>query len=93
MYTPAPGITVGETRGEVILAATTPVASSDLLRGANVWVRPGSKTEVVANSLPKGLKLVDGKIVAEKPGTYTIKVKVKRKDGTTVIRKIKIKVG
>ena len=92
-YTPAPGITVGESRGEVALVPATPAAGTDLLRGANIWVRPSSTTEILPGSLPAGVKLVNGKLVAEKPGTYTIKVKVKRKNGTTVTRKIKVKVG
>jgi hypothetical protein len=93
VFSPAPGITVGETRGEAILAAATPAAGADLLRGANIWVRPTSKVEYLASSLPAGLKLVDGKLVASKPGTYKVKMKVKRKNGTSIVRTIKIKVG
>ena len=93
VFSPAPGISVGETRGEAVLAAAVPAAGADLLRGAKIWVRPTSKTEFVAESLPDGLKLVDGKLVATKPGAYTVKIKVKRANGTTVMRKIKIKVG
>ena len=91
-FSPAPGITVGETRGEAILAAATPAAGADLLRGANIWVRPTSEVEYVL-PLPSGLTLVDGKLVASKPGTYKVKLKVKRKNGTIKIRTIKIKVG
>ena len=93
VFSPAPGITVGETRGEAVLAAAVPAAGADLLRGANIWVRPSSKVEYVADALPAGLKLVNGKLMASKPGTYQVKVKVKRANGTTVTRKIKIKVG
>ncbi len=93
VFSPAPGISVGETRGEAVLAAAVPAAGADLLRGAKIWVRPTSKTEFVAESLPDGLKLVDGKLVATKPGAYTVTIKVKRANGTTVMRKIKIKVG
>ena len=93
VFSPAPGITVGETRGEANLAAATPAAGADLLRGANIWVRSTSRVEYVADALPEGLKLVNGKLVASKPGTYQVKVKVKRANGTTVMRKIKIKVG
>jgi hypothetical protein len=92
-FSPAPGITVGETRGEAVLAAAVPAAGADLLRGANIWVRPTSKVEYLASSLPDGLKLVDGKLVASKPGTYKVKMKVKRANGTSVVRAIKIKVG
>ena len=93
VFSPAPGITVGETRGEAVLAAAVPAATTDLLRGANIWVNPSSKVTYVASSLPKGLKLVNGKLVATKPGTYKVQMKVKRKNGTIVIRTIKIKVG
>ena len=93
VFSPAPGITVGETRGEAALAPAVPAAGADLLRGANIWVRPSSKVEYMADALPAGLKLVNGKLVATKPGTYTVKIKVERKNGTTVIRKVKIKVG
>jgi len=93
VFSPAPGITVGETRGEAVLAAAVPAAGADLLRGANIWVRPTSKVEYMADALPAGLKLVNGKLVATKPGTYKVQIKVKRKNGTTVIRTIKIKVG
>ena len=91
-FSPAPGITVGETRGEAILAAATPAAGADLLRGANIWVRPTSEVEYVL-PLPSGLTLVNGKLAASKPGTYKVKLKVKRKNGTIKIRTIKIKVG
>jgi hypothetical protein len=93
VFSPAPGIAVGETRGEAILTAAVPAAGDDLLRGAKIWVRPSSKVEFVESELPAGLKLVNGKIVATKPGTYVLKVKVKRANGTTVMRKIKLKVG
>ena len=93
VFSPAPGITLGETRGEAVLAAAVPAAGADLLRGANIWVRPTSKVEYLASSLPDGLKLVDGKLVASKPGTYKVKMKVKRKNGTSIVRTIKIKVG
>ena len=92
-FSPAPGITVGETRGEAVLTAAVPAAGADLLRGANIWVRPTSKVQYVADALPAGLKLVGGKLVATKPGTYRVQVKVKRANGTTVTRTIKIKVG
>jgi hypothetical protein len=93
VFSPAPGITVGETRGETVLAAAVPAAGADLLRGAKIWVRPSSKVEYLTDALPAGLKLVDGKLVATKPGTYRVQVKVKRANGTTVTRTVKIKVG
>jgi hypothetical protein len=93
VFSPAPGITVGETRGEAVLAAAVPAVGADLLRGANIWVRPSSKVEYMADALPAGLKLVNGKLVASKPGTYKVKIKVKRKNGTSIVRTIKIKVG
>jgi hypothetical protein len=93
VFSPAPGITVGETRGEAILDAATPAAGADLLRGANIWVRPTSKVEYIADALPAGLKLVNGKLVASASGTYKVKMKVKRKNGTSIVRTIKIKVG
>jgi hypothetical protein len=93
VFSPAPGITLGETRGEAALAAAVPAAGADLLRGANIWVRPTSKVEYLASSLPAGLKLVNGKLMASKPGTYTVKMKVKRKNGTSIVRTVKIKVG
>jgi hypothetical protein len=92
VFSPAPGITLGEARGEAALAPAVPAAGADLLRGANIWVRPSSKVEYVL-PLPNGLKLVDGKLMASAPGTYKVKVKVKRKNGTSVVRTIKIKVG
>ncbi len=91
-FSPAPGITVGETRGEAILAAAVPAAGADLLRGANIWVRPTSRVEYVASALPAGLALVKGKLVAKKPGTYRVKIKVKRANGTTKMRTITVKV-
>jgi hypothetical protein len=89
---PAEGITVGDAPDEVILSADVPAEGTDLLRGANVWVRPSSKVEYVL-PLPKGLRLVKGKLVASKPGTYRVKIKVKRANGTVKIRKITVKVG
>jgi hypothetical protein len=70
-----------------------PAAGADLLRGANIWVRASSKVEYLADSLPAGLKLVNGKLVATVPGTYKVQVKVKRANGTTKLRTIKIKVA
>ena len=93
VFSPAPGITVGETRGEAVLAAAVPAAGADLLRGANIWVRPTSKVEYVASALPAGLKLVNGKLVATKPGTYQVTIKVKSAKGIIRMRTIKIKVG
>jgi hypothetical protein len=93
VFSPAPGITLGETRGEAALAPSVPAAGADLLRGANIWVRPTSKVEYMADALPAGLTLVNGKLVASAPGTYKVKMKVKRKNGTSVVRTIKIKVG
>jgi hypothetical protein len=93
VFSPAPGITVGETRGETILAAAVPAAGADLLRGANIWVRPTSRVEYVASALPAGLTLVKGRLVAKKPGTYRVKIKVKRANGTTRMRTITVKVG
>ena len=93
VFSPAPGITLGETRGEAALAPAVPAAGADLLRGANIWVRPTSKVEYMADALPAGLTLVNGKLVASAPGTYKVKMKVKRKNGTSIVRTIKIKVG
>jgi len=93
VFSPAPGITVGETRGEANLTAAVPAAGADLLRGANIWVRSTSKVEYVPDALPAGLKVVNGKLVATVPGTYKVQVKVKRANGTTKLRTIKIKVG
>ena len=92
VFSPAPGIALGEARGEAALAPAVPAAGADLLRGANIWVRQSSKVEYVL-PLPNGLKLVDGKLVASKPGTYKVKIKVKRANGTVKIRKITVKVG
>ncbi|MGI9187188.1 MAG: hypothetical protein ACR2J9_06660, partial [Gaiellales bacterium] len=63
-----------------------------LLSGAHILLRPSSTTEYVASALHAGLKLVNGKLVATKPGTYAVKIKVKRANGTSVTRKIKITV-
>lgn len=93
VFSPAPGITVGEKRGEAVLTAAVPAAGADLLRGANIWVRPSSKVEYVASALPAGLKLVNGKLVATKPGTYQVTIKVKSEKGIIRMRTIKIKVG
>ena len=93
VFSPAPGITVGEKRGEAVLTAAAPAAGADLLRGANIWVRPSSKVEYVASALPAGLKLVNGKLVATKPGTYQVTIKVKSAKGIIRMRTIKIKVG
>ena len=93
VFSPAPGITVGETRGEAVLTAAVPAAGGDLLRGANIWVRPSSKVEYVASALPAGLKLVNGKLIATKPGTYQVTIKVKSAKGIIRMRTIKIKVA
>jgi hypothetical protein len=89
----APGITPGSTRAEVRLTPATRATSADLLRGANIWVQPTAKVEFLDDALPAGLKLVDGKLMASEPGTYKVKMKIKRKNGTSVVRTIKIKVG
>ncbi|MEI6137595.1 MAG: putative Ig domain-containing protein, partial [Chloroflexota bacterium] len=66
---------------------------ADLLRGANIWVRPSSTVTYVESGLPKGLKLVNGKLVATKPGTYSVTIKVKSAKGIVRMRTIKIKVA
>jgi hypothetical protein len=89
-YSPAPGVTRGASRGRVILAAQTPAAGQHLLLGARIWVRSTSRTEIQASSLPKGLELVNGKLVGSIAGTYRVQIKVLRTNGTTVMRTITV---
>jgi len=91
-YSPAPGVMRGASRGDVILAAQTPAAGQHLLLGARTWVRSTSRTEIQASSLPKGLQLVNGKLVGSIAGTYSIRIKVLRANGTTVMRTITVQV-
>jgi hypothetical protein len=92
-YSPAPGITVGRSRREVLLERAMPAAGHHLLRGAHVWVRPTSKVSLHSTALPRGLELVNGKLVASQPGTYNVTFKVTRKNGTSRMHVINIKVG
>jgi hypothetical protein len=89
-YSPAAGITRGAARGGVILATQTPAAGQHLLLGARIWVRSTSRTEIQTSSLPKGLKLVNGKLVGSIAGTYSVHVKVLRANGTSVMRTITV---
>jgi hypothetical protein len=89
----APGITVGETFNSVNLDTSTPAAASDLLKGAQVNLPASATITFVASSLPKGVRLVGGKLVADKPGTYVVRVKVKRTNGKVGTRRVKITVG
>ena len=88
----APGITVGDTFNSANLDPATPAAASDLLKAAQVNL-PASATITYVLPLPKGLRLVGGKLVASKPGTYVVRVKVKRKNGKIGTRRVKIVVG
>jgi hypothetical protein len=92
VYSPAPGITVGATRGAVGLAASARAACRDLVRGANFWVRSTSTVTCLKSSLPAALSLRNGLVQAATPGTYPIKVQVSRANGTKVIRAITITV-
>ena len=89
----APGITVGDTFNSANLDPATPAAASDLLKAAQVNLPASATITFVASSLPKGLRLVGGKLVADKPGTYVVRVKVKRKNGKIGTRRVKIVVG
>ena len=89
----APGISVGETFNSVNLDTSTPAAASDLLKGAQVNLPASATITFVASSLPKGVRLVGGKLVADTPGTYVVRVKVTRKNGKVGTRRVKIKVG
>jgi hypothetical protein len=92
VFSPAPGITVGATRGAVGLAASARATCRDLVRGANFWVRSTSKVTCLKSSLPAALSLRNGLVQAATPGTYPIKVRVSRANGTKVIRAITITV-
>jgi len=89
----APGISVGETFNSVNLDTSTPAAASDLLKGAQVNLPASATITFVASSLPKGVRLVGGKLVADTPGTYVVRVKVVRKNGKVGTRRVKVKVG
>ena len=55
---------------------------------------PASATiTFVVKTLPKGLRVVGGRLVADRPGTYVVQVKVKRKNGKVGTRRVKIVVG
>ena len=47
----------------------------------------------VVKSLPKGLRVVGGRLVGGRPGTYAVKVKVKRRNGKAGTRRVKVVVG
>jgi len=89
----APGISVGETFNSVNLDTSTPAAARDLLKGAQVNLPASATITFVASSLPQGLRLVGGKLVADTPGTYVVRVKVTRKNGKIGTRRVKIVVG
>ena len=92
LFSPAPGITVGATRGAVTLAASVRAACRDLVRGAHIWVRPTSKVSCLKRSLPAALSLRNGLVQTATPGAYPIKVRIKRANGTTVTRAITVTV-
>jgi hypothetical protein len=92
VFSPAPGITVGATRGAVTLAISARAACRDLVRGANIWVRSTSKVACLRPSLPAALSLRNGIVQAATPGAYPIKVRIKRANGTKVIRAITVTV-
>jgi hypothetical protein len=88
----APGITVGDAFNSANLNTSTPAAASDVLKAAQINL-PASATITYVLPLPKGLRLVGGKLVADTPGTYVVRVKVTRKNGKVGTRRVKIKVG
>ena len=89
----APGISVGERFNSVNLDSSTPAAANDLLKGARVNLPASATITFVVKSLPKGLRVVGGRLVADKPGTYVVQVKVKRKNGKVGTRRVKVTVG
>ncbi|MGI9187985.1 MAG: fibronectin type III domain-containing protein [Gaiellales bacterium] len=91
-FSPAPGVTLGATRGAVTLAAAARAACRDLVRGANVWVRSTSRVACLRSSLPTALSLRNGLVRAAIPGAYPIKVRIKRANGTQVVRAITVTV-
>lgn len=55
---------------------------------------PASATiTFVLKTLPKGLRVVGGRLVADTPGTYVVQLKVKRKNGKVGTRRVKVVVG
>ena len=92
VFSPAPGITVGATRGAVTLSVSARAACRDLVRGANIWVRSTSKVACLRPSLPAALSLRNGLVRAATPGAYPIKVRIKRANGTNVTRAITVTV-
>jgi len=88
----APGITVGDAFNSANLNTSTPAAASDVLKAAQINL-PASATITYVLPLPKGLRLAGGKLVADTPGTYVVRVKVTRKNGKVGTRRVKIKVG
>jgi len=92
-YSPAPGVTVGATRGTVNLVAGTRAACRDLVRGANIWVRSTSKVTYLTSTLPAGLTVSNGRLVATKPGTYPVTMKFKSAKGIIRNRRITINVA
>jgi len=92
-YSPAPGVTVGATRGSVNLVAGTRAACRDLVRGANIWVRSTSKVTYLTSTLPAGLTVSNGRLVATTPGTYPVTMKVKSAKGIIRNRRITINVA
>ena len=89
----APGISVGERFNSVNLDNATPAAATDLLKGARVNLPASATITFVVKTLPKGLRVVGGRLVADRPGTYVVQVKVKRKNGKVGTRRVKIVVG
>ena len=92
-YSPAPGVTVGATRGTVNLVAGTRAACRDLVRGANIWVRSTSKVTYLTSTLPAGLTASNGRLVATTPGIYQVTMKVKSAKGIIRNRRITINVA
>lgn len=89
----APGVTVGEVANTANVSPSAPASASDLLKAAQVTLPRGATVIFVEKWLPKGLRLVDGKLVGTAPGVYVVRVQVKRKNGKITSRRIKIRVG
>lgn len=89
----APGVTVGDVVNTANVSPSAPASASDLLRAAQVTLPRGATVIFVEKWLPKGLQLVNGKLVGSAPGVYVVRVKVKRKNGKITSRRIRIKVA
>ncbi len=75
------------------LDTSPPAAARDLLKGAQVNLLASATITFVAKTLPDGVRLVDGKLVASKPGVYVAQLKVKPKIGKVGTRRVRVKVG